>query len=153
MGRLPVFGRLLKVWNWTPVDRSAVGGSGAAKRVQDRIRRTGAWAVHPPLVIFSEGTCTNGSALLRFKNGPFAAAQPVQPIVLRYDAVRAPERVAAETQARVANHQLTRARPPRRARCAVAGCGGRTPPRPGRCAAGQGTSSTCCACSRGPGKW
>lgn len=40
---------------------------------------------HPPrLLIFSEGTLSNGRALLRFHKGAFFTGTPVQPIVLRY---------------------------------------------------------------------
>ena len=38
----------------------------------------------PSLMIYPEGTCTNGKCLVQFKKGPFTAAKPVQPIVLRY---------------------------------------------------------------------
>eukprot|EP01119_Soliformovum_irregulare_P024374 TRINITY_DN8723_c0_g1_i2.p1 TRINITY_DN8723_c0_g1~~TRINITY_DN8723_c0_g1_i2.p1 ORF type:complete len:201 (-),score=31.61 TRINITY_DN8723_c0_g1_i2:93-695(-) len=39
---------------------------------------------YPPLLIFPEGTTTNGSSLIRFRTGAFIARQPIQPIVLRY---------------------------------------------------------------------
>jgi len=38
----------------------------------------------PPLVIFSEGTVTNGKCLLQFQKGGFAAGAPVYPVILRY---------------------------------------------------------------------
>ena len=38
-----------------------------------------------PLVIFPEGTTSNGSCLLRFKTGVFACGVPVHPIVIQYD--------------------------------------------------------------------
>ena len=34
--------------------------------------------------IFSEGTTTNGSALIRFQTGGFRAGLPVQPVTIRY---------------------------------------------------------------------
>ncbi|OEH75970.1 acyltransferase domain-containing protein [Cyclospora cayetanensis] len=37
-----------------------------------------------PIVVFPEGTTTNGRCLIRFRRGAFAALQPVQPCVLIY---------------------------------------------------------------------
>jgi len=37
-----------------------------------------------PIAIFPEGTTTNGSYILPFKTGAFAAGVPVQPIILKY---------------------------------------------------------------------
>ncbi|XP_022707718.1 lysophosphatidylcholine acyltransferase 1-like isoform X2 [Varroa jacobsoni] len=36
------------------------------------------------IVIFPEGTCSNGSVLLKFKQGAFSAGVPVQPVLIRY---------------------------------------------------------------------
>jgi len=38
----------------------------------------------PPLVIFPEGTTTNGSAILTFKSGAFQSSYPVQPVTIAY---------------------------------------------------------------------
>jgi len=38
----------------------------------------------PQLLIFPEGTNTNGKALVRFRTGAFAAGQPVQPISIQH---------------------------------------------------------------------
>jgi len=38
----------------------------------------------PHTIVFPEGTCTNGSALVQFKQGAFVPCVPVQPIVFRY---------------------------------------------------------------------
>jgi len=40
--------------------------------------------VSPPLIVFPEGTTTNGSYLIPFKSGVFAAQIKVQPILLHY---------------------------------------------------------------------
>merc|ERR1712232_809725 len=37
-----------------------------------------------PLLIFPEGTCTNGKDLIDFKQGAFVAGAPVRPVVLAY---------------------------------------------------------------------
>jgi lysophosphatidylcholine acyltransferase / lyso-PAF acetyltransferase len=39
---------------------------------------------YPHLLIFPEGTTTNGDALITFKNGAFYPGKPVQPIILRF---------------------------------------------------------------------
>jgi lysophosphatidylcholine acyltransferase / lyso-PAF acetyltransferase len=38
---------------------------------------------YPQILIFPEGTTTNGSALISFKNGAFYPSKPVQPFVVR----------------------------------------------------------------------
>lgn len=38
------------------------------------------------VLVFAEGTCTNGSGLLPFRLGAFAAGCPVQPVVVKYQA-------------------------------------------------------------------
>lgn len=38
-----------------------------------------------PLLIFPEGTTTNGKVLIQFKTGAFSPGQPVQPVLLQYD--------------------------------------------------------------------
>ena len=39
----------------------------------------------PRMLIFPEGTTTNGQSLLPFKKGPFLAKMPVQPVLLKYE--------------------------------------------------------------------
>lgn len=41
-----------------------------------------------PLLLFPEGTTTNGRFLLPFKTGAFLAGLPLQPVVIRYGEVR-----------------------------------------------------------------
>lgn len=41
-----------------------------------------------PLLLFPEGTTSNGSCLLRFKTGVFAGGMPVHPVVVNYDCRR-----------------------------------------------------------------
>jgi 1-acyl-sn-glycerol-3-phosphate acyltransferase len=38
----------------------------------------------PPLMLYPEGTTTNGKCLVQFKKGAFTAGKPVQPIVMQY---------------------------------------------------------------------
>ena len=44
----------------------------------------GCYLCHTNLVIFPEGTTTNGSCLLAFRSGPFIAGLPVKPIIFRF---------------------------------------------------------------------
>ena len=73
------------MWGFTGVDRSR-GAEGVTARLAARARRTGAWSKHPPVLVFPEGTCSTGDALLRFKSGAFVAGVPVLPVALRYSA-------------------------------------------------------------------
>lgn len=38
----------------------------------------------PRILIFPEATCTNGTALINFKTGPFSPGQPVQPVICTF---------------------------------------------------------------------
>lgn len=65
------------------IDRTTDAGRKAAAaaiaaRVADRTR--------PTLMIYPEGTVSNGRSLLKFKLGAFAPNAPVQPVVVRYRA-------------------------------------------------------------------
>lgn len=47
------------------------------------IKRRAKWTTEPgwsKTVIFPEGTCTNGSAIISFKPGAFGPGMPVQPV-------------------------------------------------------------------------
>jgi lysophosphatidylcholine acyltransferase / lyso-PAF acetyltransferase len=54
------------------------------KQVVEEIVHRGTTPGYPYLLIFPEGTTTNGEAVVTFKNGAFIPGKPVQPIVLRY---------------------------------------------------------------------
>jgi lysophosphatidylcholine acyltransferase/lyso-PAF acetyltransferase len=49
---------------------------------QDAIEKT---AKYSPLIVFPEGTTTNGTHLLRFKKGAFVALKRIQPLVLKFE--------------------------------------------------------------------
>ena len=53
-------------------------------RAAAELRRRATEPGWPPLLVFPEGTCTNGRALIHFKAGAFAIGAPVQPITLEY---------------------------------------------------------------------
>ena len=79
--RLPwPMNRWLLLWfDNVNVDRS----TGAARLdAAKTIMRRATDCSKQPLVIYPEGTVSNGRSLLRFKSGAFAAGAPVQPVVL-----------------------------------------------------------------------
>lgn len=49
---------------------------------QELIQSTGQY---PHILLFAEGTNTNGSGILRFKKGAFAGLKRIRPVILRYD--------------------------------------------------------------------
>jgi lysophosphatidylcholine acyltransferase/lyso-PAF acetyltransferase len=62
-------------------------------RVSDRVRQrmqqmaAGELPHARPLLLFPEGTTTNGRYLLPFKTGAFLAGEPLRPVVIRYGEV------------------------------------------------------------------
>ncbi|GMH64412.1 hypothetical protein TrRE_jg295, partial [Triparma retinervis] len=49
--------------------------------IKERANSGGKW---PQTVLFPEGTCTNGKALIYFKLGAFSPSVPVQPVLVKY---------------------------------------------------------------------
>jgi len=77
---MPIVGVFAQVFQCIFVDRMDVG---SRKQAQEEIKRK----VHSEgrqLLVFPEGTVTNGNALISFRQGAFAAGVPVQPICIRY---------------------------------------------------------------------
>ncbi len=64
------------------VDRQA--GRSAGELVRLAIDKAAHSPSTPPLLIFPEGTCSNGTALLAFKTGAFAPRVPVQAVAITY---------------------------------------------------------------------
>lgn len=64
------------------VDRRSPESRQAA--LTDIVTRVSSPQPWPQVFIFSEGTTTNGSALIRFQTGGFRAGTPVQPVLIRY---------------------------------------------------------------------
>ena len=81
IAKIPIFVRVAKAMQSIFVDRqTAESRAKAAETIRARCREPG-W---PPLLVFPEGTTTNGAALIQFKAGAFGVGQPVQPVLLRY---------------------------------------------------------------------
>jgi lysophosphatidylcholine acyltransferase / lyso-PAF acetyltransferase len=82
---LPLIGPISRAMSCLYVDR-ATQGQGIASLVRDRMQATynGDMPGARPMLLFPEGTTTNGNYLLPFRTGAFIAGVPLQPIVLQY---------------------------------------------------------------------
>ncbi|XP_037117427.1 lysophospholipid acyltransferase LPCAT4 [Syngnathus acus] len=79
---LPVIGALLEFNQSVLVSRNDPDSrKKAVAQLTERITSNGFW---PQMLMFPEGTTTNGSALIKFKPGAFLCGVPVQPVLLRY---------------------------------------------------------------------
>jgi lysophosphatidylcholine acyltransferase/lyso-PAF acetyltransferase len=94
MLQVPLIGRIAATIGCIFVNRKDHSGGRATNLVVQRQKQMwmGADAVSgttkqppPPLVLFPEGTTTNGKYLLAFKTGAFVAGLPVQPVILAYE--------------------------------------------------------------------
>lgn len=77
---LPMIGVCARVWGCIPVDRDKKAGGNVVEMLAYRDK-------HPdvnPVVIFPEGTTSNGRYLMHFHRGAFAAGAPVKPVILHY---------------------------------------------------------------------
>jgi len=77
----PVLGPIMKCTAAIAVDRNDPDSRHNAKEaIVNRATMPG-W---PQTLVFPEGTCTNGNALVQFKLGAFTPGLPVQPVLFRY---------------------------------------------------------------------
>jgi 1-acyl-sn-glycerol-3-phosphate acyltransferase len=88
----PLIGWLSEIAGTLFIARGARQSAATAKRIAERIR------LGRPVVVFPEGTTTDGASVRRFHPRLFAAAQEdglkVQPVALRYGNGRTPDPVA-----------------------------------------------------------
>ncbi|KAG5270065.1 hypothetical protein AALO_G00188270 [Alosa alosa] len=78
----PIFGRFLRCLQPVLVSRKDPDSrKNTIKEIESRSTSGGVW---PQVLIFPEGTCTNRSCLISFKQGAFIPGVPVQPVILRY---------------------------------------------------------------------
>ncbi|OEL32380.1 Lysophospholipid acyltransferase LPEAT1 [Dichanthelium oligosanthes] len=86
VGRLPLVGLISKCLGCIFVQRESKTSDfkGVSGAVTERIQRAHQQKNAPMMLLFPEGTTTNGDYLLPFKTGAFLAKVPVQPVILRY---------------------------------------------------------------------
>ncbi|CAJ1973324.1 unnamed protein product [Sphenostylis stenocarpa] len=86
VARLPFVGLISKCLGCVYVQRESKSPDfkGVSAIVTDRIREAYQNESAPLMMLFPEGTTTNGEFLLPFKTGGFLAKAPVLPVILRY---------------------------------------------------------------------
>lgn len=86
VANVPFFGWLSRMWQCIFVDRfaSEKGGRSATDLICERSIQF----EYPPVVIFPEGTTTNGNYLMPFRSGAFVPGRPIKPVLIRYPAKR-----------------------------------------------------------------
>ncbi|XP_055061381.1 lysophosphatidylcholine acyltransferase 2 [Misgurnus anguillicaudatus] len=78
----PVFGRFLRCVQPVLVLRTDPDSRrNTVLEIERRAKSGGHW---PQVLLFPEGTCTNRSCLITFKQGAFIPGVPVQPVVIKY---------------------------------------------------------------------
>ncbi|KAG2628174.1 hypothetical protein PVAP13_3KG231200 [Panicum virgatum] len=86
VARSPLVGLISKCLGCIFVQRESKTSDfkGVSGAVTERIQRAHQQKNAPMMLLFPEGTTTNGDYLLPFKTGAFIAKAPVQPVILRY---------------------------------------------------------------------
>ncbi|KAL2318683.1 hypothetical protein Fmac_032559 [Flemingia macrophylla] len=86
VGKLPLVGLISKCLGCVLVQRESKPSDfkGVSAVVTERIREAHQNASAPIMMLFPEGTTTNGEFLLPFKTGGFLAKAPVLPVILSY---------------------------------------------------------------------
>ncbi|XP_020108342.1 lysophospholipid acyltransferase LPEAT1 isoform X2 [Ananas comosus] len=86
VARLPLVGLISKCLGCVYVQRESKTSDfkGVSGVVTERIREAHENKLSPMMLLFPEGTTTNGGYLLPFKTGAFLAKVPVLPVILRY---------------------------------------------------------------------
>ncbi|KZV28882.1 hypothetical protein F511_13677 [Dorcoceras hygrometricum] len=86
VAKLPLVGLISKCLGCVYVQRELKSSDfkGVSGIVNDRIREAHRNEFAPKIMLFPEGTTTNGGYLLPFKSGAFLAKAPVRPVILRY---------------------------------------------------------------------
>ncbi|XWS25728.1 hypothetical protein CRYUN_Cryun27aG0092600 [Craigia yunnanensis] len=86
VAKIPLVGLISKCLGCVYVQRESKSSDskGVAGVVTDRVREAHQNKSAPMMMLFPEGTTTNGDFLLPFKTGAFLARAPVVPVILRY---------------------------------------------------------------------
>ena len=78
---LPIVGVICQALQAVPVRRNDRASRGELVRTMKRRCESPRW---PQIVVFPEGTTTNGQSLITFKSGAFIAGTAVQPVFMRF---------------------------------------------------------------------
>lgn len=78
---LPFVGTIIRAMQVIYVDRFS---SSSRKNAVNEIKRKALCSKFPRLLLFPEGTTTNGRFLISFQHGAFIPCLPIQPVVVRY---------------------------------------------------------------------
>ncbi|XP_057843569.1 lysophospholipid acyltransferase LPEAT1 isoform X1 [Cryptomeria japonica] len=86
VARLPLVGLISKCLGCVYVQRESKASDfkGVSGVVTERLQAANHDKLSPMMMLFPEGTTTNGDFLLPFKTGAFLAKTPVLPVILRY---------------------------------------------------------------------
>ena len=79
----PLMGTIARAWGSTFIDRSA-RGEGVVKVITEKASDPDVGVGKGPMLLFPEGTTSNGQCLLSFRTGAFVAGLPVLPMVLQF---------------------------------------------------------------------
>lgn len=77
---IPFIAACARVWGCVAVDREKSVGSTVVEQLEARVRNP----VLNQVVVFPEGTTSNGRYLTHFHRGAFVPGAPVKPVILRY---------------------------------------------------------------------
>ncbi|KAL9265395.1 Lysophospholipid acyltransferase LPEAT2-like protein [Drosera capensis] len=78
---VPLVGTIIKAMQVIYVNRSSAA---SRKHAIDEIKRKASYDRFPRVLLFPEGTTTNGRALLSFQLGAFLPGYPIQPVTVHY---------------------------------------------------------------------
>ncbi|KAL6995652.1 Lysophospholipid acyltransferase lpeat1, variant 2 [Sarracenia purpurea var. burkii] len=86
VAKLPLVGLISKCLGCVYVQRESKSSDfkGVAAIVNERVREAHRNKSAPTMMLFPEGTTTNGDFILPFKTGAFLSKAPVLPVILRY---------------------------------------------------------------------
>lgn len=86
VAKLPLVGLISKCLGCVYVQRELKSSDfkGVSGIVTERVKESHENSSAPMMMLFPEGTTTNGDFLLPFKTGAFLATAPVRPVILRY---------------------------------------------------------------------
>ncbi|KAK8587945.1 hypothetical protein V6N13_086903 [Hibiscus sabdariffa] len=78
---IPIVGTIIRAMQVIYVNRFS---STSRKNAVNEIKRRASCHTFPRVLLFPEGTTTNGKFLISFQLGAFIAGHPIQPIIVRY---------------------------------------------------------------------